>query len=282
MFSYDHNQPSGDIMEKYAERRADLLRDLDGLRVEIDAEKRIGFLILDRPPLNIISYQGRSQINAIFDEFGRDDDVGVVVVRGADGVYTSGGDVKGFFDVPRDGMSHLAWNIAAPARCPKPVICAIEKHAFGVGFELSLACDFRLATTDTKVGLPEVSIGEIPGSGGTHRLAHLIGLTRAKQMVYFGERISAEKALAWGILNDVAEDSDALTEMIEAYAKRLNAQSPLSLKTAKRVLNMTYDAPMEVGLELEGHAYEKLRDSHDYHEGAQAFFEKRKPNYKGE
>ena len=101
-------------------------------------------------------------------------------------------------------------------------------------------------------------------------------------MVYFGERISAEKALAWGILNDVAEDSDALTEMIEAYAKRLNAQSPLSLKTAKRVLNMTYDAPMEVGLELEGHAYEKLRDSHDYHEGAQAFFEKRKPNYKGE
>jgi 2-oxoglutaroyl-CoA hydrolase len=269
-------------MEKYAKRRASLLEELDGLRVEIDAEKRIAYLILDRPPLNIVSYTARSQINALFDEFGRDDDVGVVVVRGANGVYTSGGDVRGFFDVPRDGMSHLAWNIASAERCPKPVICAMEKHAFGVGFELSLACDFRIATRDTKFGLPEVTIGQIPGSGGTHRLAHLIGVGRAKQMVYLGERIEAQKALDWGILNDMAEDADGLTEMILSYAKRLNAQAPLSIKTAKRVLNHTYDAGLQVGLDLEGHAYEKLRDSHDYHEGANAFFERRKPSYKGE
>ena len=158
----------------------------------------------------------------------------------------------------------------------------MEKYAFGVGFELSLACDFRLATKETLVGLPEVSIGQMPGSGGPHRLANLIGLTRANLMIYMGERIPAEKALDWGILTDVAEDGDALSEMIEKYAKRLTALSPLALRTVKRVLNTTYDTSLEVGLELEGHAYEKLRDSHDYTEGAHAFFEKRKASYRGD
>lgn len=269
-------------MTDYAARRAAVLEKLDGLRVEVDAKKRIGRLILDRPPLNIVSYEAREQIAAIFDEFGKDPDVGVVVVRGADGVYTSGANVRGFFDVPRDGMSHLAYNVGAPRRCPKPVLCAMEKYAFGVGFELSLACDFRIATKDTLLGLPEVTIGEMPGSGGTHRLAHMVGLTRANKMIYLGERIPAETALDWGILTDVAEDSAALDDMIAHYAKRLTSLSPLAVKTVKRVLNTVYDTSLEVGLELEGHAYEKLRDSYDYKEGAAAFFEKRKPNYKGE
>ena len=172
-----------------------MLTELDGLRVEIDAEKRIGYLILDRPPLNIVSYRARSQISAIIEEFGRDDALGVVVIRGAGGTYTSGGDVKGFFDVPRDGMSHLSHNIGAPERCPKPVICAMEKYAFGVGFELSLACDIRLATKETRMGLPEVTIGEIPGSGGIPRLTNLIGATRAKRMIYTGERVPAAACL---------------------------------------------------------------------------------------
>ena len=269
-------------MNNYAERRAEVLKELDGLQIEIDAEKRIGWLILDRPPLNIVSYTARGQIAAIIEEMGRDDEVGTVVIRGANGLYTSGGDVRGFFDVPRDGMSHMSYNIGAPERCPKPVICAMEKHAFGVGFELSLACDFRLATRDTKVGLPEVTIGEIPGSGGVPRLTNLIGATRAKRMIFTGERVPAETAYEWGILTDVADDSDALEAMVLDYAKRLNAQSPLALRTAKRVVNASMNASVDTGLELEGHAYEKLRDSHDYREGAEAFFEKRKPVYKGE
>ena len=120
-------------MTKYAKERGDLLGDLDGLRLEIDGAKRVATLTLDRPPLNIVSYKARSQIGALFEELGRDPEVGVVVVRGANGVYTSGGDVRGFFKVPRDGMSHLAWNIGAPERCPKPVTCAMEKYAFGGG-----------------------------------------------------------------------------------------------------------------------------------------------------
>ncbi|MEE1543985.1 MAG: enoyl-CoA hydratase/isomerase family protein, partial [Alphaproteobacteria bacterium] len=130
----------------YAARRAALLEDLDGLRVDVDAERRIGTLTLDRPPLNTVSYRGRAQIRAIIETFDEDDDVGVVVIRGANGVFTSGGDVKRFPEIPVDRMSDLADNIGAPERCSKPVIAALEKYAFGVGFELSLACDYRLAS----------------------------------------------------------------------------------------------------------------------------------------
>ena len=158
----------------YAKQRGELLSELDGMRLEIDAEKRVATLILDRPPLNTVSYKARSQIAALFEEFGRDPDVGVVVVRGANGVFTSGGDVRGFFKVPRDGMSHLAWNIGAPERCPKPVIAAMEKFTFGVGWELALACDFRIATKDTLVALPEITIGQMPGSGGSQRVLRMV------------------------------------------------------------------------------------------------------------
>ena len=124
------------MTQDYAKQRTELMEDLDGLRVDIDRRKRIGWLYLDREPLNIVSYQARGQINAIIEAFDQDDDIGVVVIRGANGIYTSGGDVRGFFDIPRNGMSHLSWNISAPARASKPVICAMEKYAFGVGFEL--------------------------------------------------------------------------------------------------------------------------------------------------
>jgi 2-oxoglutaroyl-CoA hydrolase len=178
-------------------------------------------------------------------------------------------------------MSHLAWNIAAPERCPKPVIAAMEKYAFGVGLELALACDFRVATKDTLIALPEVSIGQMPGSGGSQRVLRMVGMTRAKDMVMQSRRLSAQEAYDWGLLTEVVADSAALDEAVLAYAARLNALSPLALSTVKRVLNLGDDASLEASFDLEGHAYEKLRDSHDYTEGANAFFEKRKPKYDG-
>jgi 2-oxoglutaroyl-CoA hydrolase len=268
------------MQKDYAELRGAVLRELDGLRHDVDVERRIGWLILDRPPLNIISYRGRSQIAAIIEAFDQDRDVRVVVIRGANGVFSSGGDVKAFPHIERDGMSHLAWNIAAPERCGKPVICAMEKYAFGVGFELAMSCDIRLATADTQLALPEVSLGQIPGSGGSARVARIAGLTRAVDMMMLGRRISATEALQWGLLTRVAEDAAALTRMIEEMAAYLAAQSALALKTIKRVLNTTYDTSLAVGLEVEGHAYEKLRESEDYREGIAAFTEKRKPKFK--
>lgn len=269
------------MTKDYAEARAEVLRELDGLSVEVDTDKRIGYLTLDRPPLNIISFRGRAQICAIMEEFDRDDDVGVVVIRGRGGVFTSGGDVKNFPNIPKDKMSNLADAIGAPERISKPVIAALEKYSFGVGFELSMACDFRLATRDTVVALPEIGIGQIPGSGGSVRVVRIIGLTRAKDMIMLGKRIPAPQAKEWGLITDVAEDGDALTAMVEDYAAKLNALAPISLASLKRVLNAAYDTSLRIGLELEGQAYEKLRSTDDYMEGINAFAEKRKPDYKG-
>jgi 2-oxoglutaroyl-CoA hydrolase len=268
------------MQRDYAEMRGALLRDLDGLHYEVNAEKKIGWLLLDRPPLNVISYRGRSQIAAIIEAFGHDPDVRVVVIRGRGGVYTSGGDVKAFPQIERDGMSDLAWNIAAPERCGKPVVCAMEKYAMGVGFELAMACDIRLATKDTLLALPETMLGQIPGSGGSQRVARIAGLTRAVDMMMLGRRIPAQEAHQWGLLTRVVEDGATLDHTIDEVVKTLTSMSALALKTIKRVLNTTYDAGLSVGLEVEGHAYEKLRDSEDYKEGIAAFTAKRKPLFR--
>lgn len=265
----------------YAEIRASILRDLDGLRYEVDEDNKVGTLFLDRAPLNIVSYRGRHQINAIMEAFGADDDVRVVVIRGANGVYSSGGDVKAFPDIPLDRMSELAWNIAAPERCPKPVICAMEKYAMGVGFELAMACDFRLATEETLLALPEVTLGQIPGSGGSQRVARIVGLTRAFDMMMLGRRIPAPEAHQWGLVTRVLADSAALDAELGDLVGKLCKQSPLALKTIKRVLNTTYDTSLTVGMEVEGHAYEKLRSTADYKEGIAAFGEKRPPRFGG-
>src|SRR5581483_1768042 len=147
--------------------------------------------------------------------FGMDPDVRVVVIRGRNGVYTSGGDVKAFPQIERDGMSDLDWNIAAPERCPKPVICAMEKYAMGVGFELSMSCDIRIATADTVLALPEVTLGQIAGSGGSQRVARIVGLTRAAEMMMLGRRISASEGVSWGLITRVADDVAGLEKMLD-------------------------------------------------------------------
>ncbi|MEK9685130.1 MAG: enoyl-CoA hydratase/isomerase family protein [Rhodospirillaceae bacterium] len=269
------------MVKDYSAERGALLEELDGIRVAIDLEKRIGFLILDRAPLNIVSYKGRSQIRALIEIMDEDDDIGVIVIRGANGLYTSGGDVKAFPEIPFDGMSDLAWNIGAPERASKPVIAVMEKYAFGVGFELAMACDFRLATKETLLALPEINLGEMPGSGGSVRVAKIAGLTRAKEMIMFGKRISASQAKDWGLLTEVAEDTKALDDLLYDYTTALNSKAPLALRALKRVLNSVYDTSLKVALDIEGHSYEKLRSTRDYAEGIQAFSEKRKPDYNG-
>ena len=269
------------VSKDYAEQRGAILRDLDGLHYEIDAKRKVGSLWLDRPPLNVVSYRGRSQINAIMEAFGADPDVRVVVIRGKKGIYTSGGDVKAFPQIELDGMSDLAWNIGSPQRCPKPVICVLEKYAMGVGLELAMACDIRIATKETLLALPEVTLGQIPGSGGSQRIARIAGTTRAADMMLLGRRIPAPEALSWGLVTRVADDSTALDKVLDEMITTLTNMSPLALKTAKRVLNTAYDSSLSAGFEIEGHAYEKLRETVDYKEGISAFSERRKPNFTG-
>jgi 2-oxoglutaroyl-CoA hydrolase len=252
--------------------------DLDGLRWEKDEAKKAGYLIFDRSPMNTISFKGRSQIAAIIQAMDDDPDVRVIVIRGANGLYSSGGDIAGFLKVERDGMHDLHWNVAAPERAKKPVIAAIEKWAMGVSFELSLACDFRLATENTMMALPEINLGVTPGSGGTVRVAHLAGLTRAKEMIMRGRRITAREAFEWGIVTEVVPDG-TLDQAIDRWVADLAARPQIPLVALKRVLNATYETPLSVGLQLEGQTFEKLRFYPEFKHGVEAFLEKKKPDF---
>ena len=256
------------------------MTELDGLRLERDGD--VATITLDVPEkLNRVSMPARDQLANLFEEVGRDEGVRAIVLTGAgEKAFTAGGDIAGFLERDPEELSRLAWNIAAPERCPKPVIAKLRGYAFGVGFELALACDFRIASADLELALPEVKIGMIPGSGGTQRLARMVGLGRAKDMVMRGRRIGAEEALAIGLVTEVvppAQLDAAVTQLVD----ELRALSPLALAVAKRVLNHAYDGPLSLGLEVEGLAYGLLRSTDDFREGVEAFGEKRPPKFQG-
>ena len=254
------------------------MTELDGLRLERDAD--VATITLDVPEkLNRVSMRARDQLAELFEELGRKEDVRAIVLTGAgEKAFTAGGDIAGFLERGPEELSRLAWNIAAPERCPKPVIAKLRGYAFGVGLELALACDFRIASADVELALPEVKIGMIPGSGGTQRLARMVGLGRAKDIVMRGRRIDAEEALAIGLVTQVvapAELDSAVTSLVD----ELRALSPLALALAKRVLNHAHDGPL--GVEVEGLAYGLLRSTHDFREGVESFGQKRPPKFQG-
>jgi len=259
---------------------AALLDAPDGFRIEIDPARRRGDLILDRPPLNVVSMPQRDQLRAAFEALDAHPEVRVIVLRAAGEHFSSGGDIKGFLEASPEHVAHLAWNVAAPARCAKPVIAANRGYCFGVGFELSLACDFRIASETALYALPEQKLGQIPGSGGSARLQKMVGIARTKDIVMRSRRIAARQACDWGIVTEVVPDPE-LERATEALVEELAACAPLAQRTAKKLLNDTEDAPLAVAIELEGHAYSRLRSSEDFREGVTAFHAKRKPEFKG-
>jgi 2-oxoglutaroyl-CoA hydrolase len=254
----------------------------DGFHLEHDAERGVATITLDVPgKFNRVSMSARDQLSGLFAELDRDEGVRFVVLTGAEGNFTAGGNIPGFLERHAWHVSQLAHNVAAPERCSKPVIAKLRGYVFGVGFELALACDFRIAADDVQLALPEATIGMIPGSGGTQRLARMVGLGRAKDIVMRGRRVPADEALALGLVTEVVA-SDDLDATVEGLIEELARHSPLALKMAKRVLNSAYDGPLQLGLELEGLAYGLLQQTHDFREGVAAFTEKREAEFTGE
>lgn len=256
------------------------LSKLDGFGVEIDEARERADIVLNRPPFNIVSMPQRDQLRLVFETLDEDERVRVIVVRAVGEHFSSGGNIKGFMEASPETVSKLAWNIAAPFRASKPVIAANRGFCFGVGFELSLACDFRIVTDTTHYALPEQKLGQIPGSGGSARLQMMVGITRTKDIVMRSKRISAQQALDWGIATEKVADAD-LEKATDALVDELRAFSPMAQRTAKKLLNDTEDSPLSIAIELEGHCYSRLRQSHDFKEGVEAFHEKRKPAFKG-
>jgi len=256
------------------------LATLDGFKVELNAEKQRADIILHRPPLNVIEMAQRDQLRRVFEAFDGDARVRVIVLRAVGEHFSSGGNIKGFMEASPEHVSRLAWNVAAPARCSKPVVAANRGYCFGVGFEISLACDFRIVSENCIYALPEQKLGQIPGSGGSARLQKIIGITRTKDVVMRSKRIPGKQAHDWGIATECVPDAQ-LEASTDALVDELLMFSPLAQRTAKKLLNDTEDSTLSIAIELEGHCYSRLRQSDDFREGVEAFHGKRPANFKG-
>ena len=225
----------------------------DGFTVEVDAEQgQRGDIILDRGEMNTISMGQREELRAVFENLDLDERVRVIVLRALGPNFSSGGFIRGFMEASPEHVSKLADNIAAPTRCEKPTIAANRGYCFGVGFEISLACDFRIASESALYALPEQRLGQIPGSGGSARLQKMIGITRTKHIVMRSKRISGGQAYEWGVVTEVVPDEE-LEKATDALVAELCQFAPLAQRTAKRLLNETEDTFLSLGIQLEGH-----------------------------
>src|SRR5262245_56232926 len=250
--------------------------------LRVEQKGAVSTIWIDRQPkMNTMTVAMRNEFPTIFGELESDDGVRVIVIRGAGGkAFSAGGDVSEFLTLEPADLELWGDTLTSAERCRKPVIAAIDGFTMGAGLELAVACDFRVATLRSEFAFPEVRLGMIPGSGGTQRALRLIGMTRGKLFMMTGQRMSAERAEAWGLITQ-AVANDKLDEAVTALAGELAERPPLALRTLKMVLTRGAEAPLDTALELERKAYAWLRSTQDYAEGVTSFLEKRPPRYIG-
>ncbi len=241
---------------------------------------------LENPPLNLVTVELTRSLDRALEGIERDRDVRCVVLTGTgDRAFCAGSDVKEFESLQgRVGEGKLLLEKAVYrriARLPMPTIAAIQADALGGGLELALCCDLRVADERAKLGLPEVRLGVMPGSGGTQRLPRIVGVAKAKELILMGEIISASDALQIGLVNRVAAAGEALDEAMK-MAETIAERGPLAVREAKQALDLAGDMPLDEGLARELDASERIFASRDMLEGAQAFFEKRPPRFTGQ
>ena len=256
--------------------------ELEKMTIERDAETGVATLTIRRPEkLNAITMAMRRSIVRAFEELGRDASVRVIVVRGeGDRAFSAGGDIPEFAEYPPHQLTELARTVGAPERCPQPVIAAIDGLCFGGGLEFALACDFRIVTTRSQLGFPEITLGALPGSGGTQRAVRLVGLTRAKMLVLASEPITGQVAEQWGLVSRCVEPED-LESSVAELAARLTRLSPVAVRFTKDVLNKALDGSFANGVEMEGKSMAILCGMEDFHEGVAAWKERRPPVFHG-
>jgi enoyl-CoA hydratase len=241
-------------------------------------------LRLANPPLNLVTTALTRQLAGVLSRLAADDDLRAVVVAGNERAFCAGSDIKEFEGLHgRVGEGKLLREGAAYrrlARLPVPTIAAIEGNALGGGLELALCCDIRVAGANALLGLPEVRLGAIPGSGGTQRLPRLIGPGRAKEMILLGEPIDAARAAEIGLVERVVDAGRAEAEA-RAMAGVIVSRGPVAVREAKAAIDEGLDLPLDAGLGREMDGSERVFASADLLEGAHAFLEKRAPDFPG-
>lgn len=247
--------------------------------------------------LLLVTFNRPQAANALNTQMGRDlhdlftglvldpGDVRCIILTGSgDRAFCAGGDLK-----ERDGMTDEAWRLQhvlfeqafyTMLDCPVPIIAAVNGAAFGGGCEFALGCDFIHASETARFALTEITLGIIPGSGGTQNLPRAVGIRRAKELILSGRPFSAQEAYDWGMVNQV-HAPDALMDGVLEVARRICANAPLAVRQAKRAMNLGMGTDLTTALGIEIEAYNRLVPTEDRMEGVRAFNEKRKPRFVG-
>lgn len=246
----------------------------------------VAIVILNNPPLNLVTLDLSRQLNALVAKLAVDPSVRVMVLTGSGSkAFCAGSDIKEFPEMMAAGAvvpKKLALENEAYSRVddfPKPTIAALNGLAFGGGLELAVCCDLIVAEAGNQVALPEIKLGVFPGSGGTVRVTRRIGEARAKEMMFFGEPISVETALEWGMINRVVPKGKALETALE-MARKLAALPNVALQMCKQAVDMAFDTSEEAAVRGSLALSDKVFSSEDCREGVRAFFAKEPPVFK--
>ena len=251
----------------------------------VETSDRIMTITVNRPDaLNALNATVLTEIHDLATKVTKANDVDVVILTGAGRAFVAGADIKAMLDYKSDEaeafskLGHEAFS--AFANLPMPTIAAINGFALGGGLELALSCDILYGSEKARLGLPEVTLGVIPGWGGTLRLARMIGLHAAKELVLTGDNIRADRAKQIGLIRDIFP-LESFMEDIMNIAKQISARGPLATRAAKRSMNQGMDLPLAEGLKNEQKEFGGLFGTQDQIEGMNALLEKRPPVFKG-
>lgn len=240
---------------------------------------------LNRPELlNAINHLMRVELLDVVGDFSSDTDVRVVTITGAGRAFSAGTDVSdlkdsGSFPPSEDILFRRITR--GMEKSPKPIIAAINGFALGGGLELALACDFRLAVEGAEMGLPEVGLGLIPGAGGTQRLPRIVGVAKAKELIFLGRKMTGTEALRIGLVNGIAS-IEKFSDLISKWTNEIMSKSPVAVASSKFSINSYYEGSrLDEGLAIEGEYASLNFESLDREEGLQALKEKRAPKFRG-
>ena len=249
----------------------------------VETRDNIGLITINRPQaLNALNHTLMTELMDALDIFDKNETIGAMVITGSEKAFAAGADIKEMADKSALQMTHEDHiSVFGKIRAVrKPVIAAVSGWALGGGFELALSCDMIIASDTAKFGLPEITLGVIPGAGGTQRLVRAVGKALAMEMILNDRKINAQEALHFGLVNRVVPVGDYLNDAMK-LAEEIAARAPLAARAAKRAINHSYESFLKDGLAEEKQIFYNLFNSEDQKEGMSAFAQKRKPQWKG-
>lgn len=246
----------------------------------------VAVVTLNRPArLNALNHKLLEELTKLIDEVGSKDGLKAIVITGGEKVFCAGADINMFPELktPEEAyhfVQMIKYSLGSLKRVSKPVIAAICGYCLGGGLELSLCCDIRIAAEDAQFGVPEINLGAFPAAGGTQMLPRLVGVAPAKEMIFGGDPVSADEAYRIGLVNKIFPKERVLDESLK-MAKAFAKKPAYAIRTIKRIVDNGLQMDMDRAFTYESSNFMGIWASHDFQEGCRAFFEKRKPEFKG-